>query len=125
VYAGFGRRFRKENKFRRLKIKPYLRRKNPRSEKRNQLYKRSSLLLANFRQRRRVQAKKAARIKEIVSKIIGPFYGNLRKKQMRFLRTQSKRLKSKILTSNETLLSHLENRLDVVIYRLNLAPTIL
>jgi ribosomal protein S4 len=34
-------------------------------------------------------------------------------------------LKSNKLTSNEILLNRLENRLDVVVYRLNLAPTIL
>ena len=70
MYAGFGERLRKENKFRTLKMKFYLRRKNPRSEKRNQLYKRSHFLLTNFRQRSRLYAKKTARIKQIVSKII-------------------------------------------------------
>ena len=34
-------------------------------------------------------------------------------------------IKSNKLTSNEVLLSCFENRLDVVVYRLNLAPTIL
>lgn len=125
VYAAFGESFRRENQFQGTKIKSYLRHKNPRSEKRNQLYKRSSLLLNNFRQRSRIPAKKAARIKNILSKIIWPFYGDLRAKQMRVLATKSKHLKSKTLTRDEILLNHLENRLDVVVYRLNLAPTIL
>ena len=125
VYSGFGESFRRENKFKTLKIRPYLRRKNPRSEKRNQLYKRSSFLLYNYRQHNRIYAQKAARIKNIMSKIVWPFYGNLRPKQIRIMATKSKRVKSKILTQNEILLNHLENRLDVVIYRLNLAPTIL
>ena len=125
VYAGFGERLRKENKFRTLKMKFYLRRKNPRSEKRNQLYKRSHFLLTNFRQRSRLYAKKTARIKQIVSKIIWPFYGNLRIKQMHRIYKKKRVIKSNKLTSNEVLLSCFENRLDVVVYRLNLAPTIL
>ena len=38
---------------------------------------------------------------------------------------KSRRIKSKTLAYNEIILSHYENRLDVVVYRLNLAPTIL
>ena len=125
VYSGFGERLRKENKFRTLKMKLYLRHKNPRSEKRNQLYRRSSFLLTNFRQRSRLYAKKTARIKKIVSKIIWPFYGNLRIKQMNCIYKKNRVLKSNKLTNNEILLSRFENRLDVVVYRLNLAPTIL
>jgi ribosomal protein S4 len=125
VYSGFGENVRKENKFRPLKTKFYLRHKNPRSEKRNRLYKRSAFLLNNFRRRSRVYAKKAARIKQIVSKIIWPFYGDLRIKQMNIIYKKNRRIKSKILTSNEILLNRFENRLDVVVYRLNLAPTIL
>ena len=125
LYEGFGERLRKENKFRLLKIKPYLRRKNPRHEKRNRLYNRNHILLTNLRLRFRIRAKKAARIKQIAGKILRPFYGNLRKKQMNKLLKKSRRQKSKFVTSNETILNRFENRLDVIIYRLNLAPTIL
>jgi len=125
LYAGFGERFRKENKFRPSEMKLYLRRKNPRSEKRNQLYQKASFLLTNYKFRFRVVAKKAARIKQLVQKIIWPFYGHLRIKQMTNIYKKSRRTKSKVLATNEVILSHFENRLDVVVYRLNFAPTIL
>jgi len=41
------------------------------------------------------------------------------------IRKKSKAIKSQFLSSNEVMLNHLENRLDVVVYRLNLAPSIL
>ena len=125
LYAGFGERFRKENKWRPLRMKLYLRRKNPRSEKRNQLYQRTAFLLANFKYHYRIFAKKNVRIKQLVRKIIWPFYGHLQIKQMTNIYKKSRRLKSKLLARNEIILSHFENRLDVVVYRLNLAPTIL
>ena len=125
LYEGFGERLRKENRWQDLKIKPYLRRKNPRREKRNRLYHRNSILLENFRQKFRIRANKVARIKQITGKILRPFYGNLRKKQMNNILKKSRTRKSNYLTHNEMILTHFENRLDVVVYRLNLAPTIL
>ena len=125
LYSGFGERLRKENKFRTLKIRPYLRTKNPRREKRNRLYFRVGVLLANFRQKFRIRTDKAKRIKQLANKILRPFYGHLRHKQMAVILKKSRRIKSKQLSSNENVLNHLENRLDVIVYRLNLAPTIL
>lgn len=125
LYSGSGEILRKENKFRYLKMRSYLRYKNPRYEKRNRLYQRNTKLLANFRQRNRIRADKAARIKQIAGKILRPFYGHLGFKQMTKLVKKSKRLKSKLISRNEVLLNHLENRLDVVVYRLNFAPSIL
>ncbi len=125
LYSGSGEILRKENKFRYLKMRSYLRYKNPRYEKRNRLYQRNTKLLANFRQRNRIRADKAARIKQIAGKILRPFYGHLGFKQMTKLVKKSKRLKSKLISRNEILLNHLENRLDVVVYRLNFAPSIL
>ena len=125
LYSGSGEIMRKENKFRRLKMRVYLRHKNPRYEKRNRLYQRNTKLLANFRQRNRIRADKAARIKQIAGKILRPFYGHLRFKQMTKLVKKSRRLKSNFISRNEILLNHLENRLDVVVYRLNYAPSIL
>ena len=106
-------------------MKPYLRSKNPRSEKKNLLYKRVTYLLKNFRKRFRIQASKFARIKQLTQKMLNPFYGHLRLKQITQLVKKSKKIKSPVLSRNEVLLSHLENRLDVVVYRLNLAPSIL
>jgi ribosomal protein S4 len=125
VYSGFGEHFRKENKFQTLKIKPYLRRKNPRYEKRNRIYHKATILLANRRQKFRIKANKIARIKQITSKILFPFYGNLRLNQRHKIIKKSRVIKSKQLSSNELILLHFESRLDVVVYRLNLAPTIL
>ena len=125
LYSGFHEDYRKENKFQTLKIKPYLRSKNPRQEKRHRLYSRTNYLLKNFRQRYRIRADKFARIKQLTSKILRPFYGHLRSHQIKRIITKSKKKKSKILTCNEVILSHFENRLDVIIYRLNLAPSIL
>jgi ribosomal protein S4 len=125
LYSGFGEIMRKENKFRPLKMRFYLRHKNPRYEKRNRLYQRNTKLLANFRQRNRIRADKAARIKQIAGKILRPFYGHLGFKQMSTLVKKSRRIKSKRISRNEIILNHLENRLDVVVYRLNFAPSIL
>lgn len=125
LYAGFGENLRKENKFRLLKIKPYLRHRNPRQEKKNRLYQRSTKLLTNSWHRSRIRADKSARIKQLIKKIIQPFYGHLNKKQMTHIRQKSKVTKSSLLSANEVMLNHLENRLDVVVYRLNLAPSIL
>jgi len=83
LYAGFNEDYRKENKFKILKIKNYLRSKNPRQEKRNRLYTRVNFLLNNFRQRYRIRADKYARIKQITSKILRPFYGHLRPHQIK------------------------------------------
>jgi len=58
-----------------------------------------------------------------VGKIYFPFYGHLKQKQ--FNKILKKKKKSQFLNKNETVLSSLENRLDVVVYRLNLAPNIL
>lgn len=102
-----------------------MRRKNPRHEKRNRLYQRNTKLLADFWHKFRIRADKAARIKQIASKIVGPFYGHLRPKQIQHLVKRSQNLKSNLLSRNEILLSRLENRLDVVVFRLNWAPTIL
>ena len=125
LYAGFGEDYRKENKFSPIKIKDYLRSKNPRREKRNRLYVRANFLLNNFRQRYRIRADKFMRIKQVVSKIVHPFYGHLRPKQMQILLKKSKNLKTNKLGLHEIVLSRLENRLDVVVFRLNLAPSIL
>ena len=65
------------------------------------------------------------RIQQLVRKIVWPFYGHLRIKQMKKIYQKSHKKKSNTLERNEVILSHFENRLDVVVYRLNLAPTIL
>lgn len=108
-----------------LKFKEYLRKRNPRFQKRNKLYWWRRKLLFQFYQNNRIKKKKAQRIKQVLGKIYLPFYGNLRKKQFTSILKRSQRKKSKLLNRNEKALSSLENRLDVVVYRLNFAPNVL
>jgi hypothetical protein len=124
--SAFEERYRKENKTKEeLKMKHYLRKKNPRYEKRNKLYKRKGKLLANSWQKKRLRADKAARIKQIAGKIVRPFYGHLSLKQFSKIIKKSKKRKFKQMSRTEAILRSLENRLDVVVYRLNWAPNIL
>ena len=116
AYFGFIERNRKELKITHqpLKFKEYLRKRNPRFQKRNKLYWWRRKFLLDFYHNNRIRKKKAQRIKQVLGKIYLPFYGNLNKKQF-----------TAILKKNKKILSSLENRLDVVVYRLNLAPNIL
>ena len=123
AYFGFIEKYKKEAKNRNLKMKEYLRKWNPRFQKRNQLFWWRRKLLFDFYHQNWIKKDKAQRIKQVVGKIYFPFYGNLKKKQFQNLLTKTK--KSQFLNKNETILSSLENRLDVVVYRLNLAPNIL
>lgn len=125
AYFGFIEKYKKENRNRNLKIKTYLRKWNPRFQKRNQLYWWRRKLLFDFYHKNWIKKDKAKRIKQVLGKIYFPFYGHLKQKQFNVLLNKKKKLKSQFLSKNETVLSSLENRLDVVVYRLNLAPNIL
>ena len=120
-------RYRKINKFdsEKLQYKFYLRNKNPRHIKRNRLYKRKIKLLANPWKRRRIAANKSARIKQIIGKLLRPFYGHLTLKQWKIIVKKNKKKKVKYQTRTETILQRLENRLDVTVYRLNWAPSVM
>jgi ribosomal protein S4 len=125
--SAFEERYRKINKFEgeKLQYKFYLRNKNPRHIKRNRLYKRKIKLTANPWKGKRIMAHQSARIKQILSKLLRPFYGHLTLKQWTVLLKKNKKKRSKYQTRVQTILQHLENRLDVVVYRLNWAPSIL
>jgi ribosomal protein S4 len=125
TFFGMVEKYKKNTGKRNAFIKPYLRKKNPRFEKRNKLYYWRKKLLFNAWHKNIIQKNKAQRIKHILGKLYRPFYGHLNTKQFTKLVKKSRRKKSKVLSRNEILLSNLENRLDVVVYRLNLAPTIL
>ncbi len=124
AYFGLVARSRKENKNQIPKRKPYLRKRNPRFQKRNQLYWWRQKLLFSFYKNNQINRDKAQRIKQVLGKIYLPFYGNLNKKQFQKIIKKNKKKKSKILNKNEKILSSLEARLDVIVYRLNLAPNI-
>ena len=125
--SSFEERYRKVNKFveKDFQYKFYLRHKNPRHIKRNLLYKRRTKLLANSWNGRRIEARKIARIKQILGKLLRPFYGHLTLKQWSILIKRQKKKKTKYQSRNENLLQYLENRLDVTVYRLNWAPSIM
>ena len=124
AYFGFVEKNRKEVREKNHILKQYLRKRNPRREKRNKLYWWRQKLLFNYR-KKKIRKKKAARIKQVLKKIYIPFYGNLNPKQFSAIIKKKKKKKSKLLNRNEEIWSSLENRLDIVVYRLNLAPNLL
>jgi len=125
VSEGYEERLTKKNRFQTRNVKPYLRLKNPRSEKKNHLYKKIVKLFNNQWKKSYTEIRHAARMKQLARKFIQPFYGNLSLKQTKKLIKKAKKIKSSRVSQTELILSHLESRLDVVIYRLNLAPNIL
>lgn len=124
AYFGFMEKYKKETRHRSLKMKNYLRKWNPRFQKRNQLYRWRRQLLFDFYHRNAIKKNKAQRIKQVIGKIYLPFYGHLTQAQFNTILKKKKKIKSQFLNKNERVLSALENRLDVVVYRLNLAPNI-
>jgi hypothetical protein len=68
---------------------------------------------------------KPKRVKQLLNKVLLPFYGHIKPKQLRSVYKKAHAVKSQALTSSDLLLNNLENRLDVVIYRLNIAPNII
>jgi len=125
AYFGFMEKYKKEARNRNLKMKNYLQTWNPRFQKRNKLYWWRRKLLFDFYHRNTIKKDKAQRIKQILGKIYLPFYGHFKQKQFNNLLKKKQKIKSQFLNRNEIVLSSLENRLDVVVYRLNLAPNIL
>lgn len=103
---------------------PYLQKKKPFRQKKNKLYQTHNYLLYNFRNRGLRKKKKFKHIKIILSRIILPFYGNLTQKQFTNLRKRTQRKKPETISRDTMHLSQFECRLDVTVYRLNLAPTI-
>jgi len=103
---------------------PYLQKKKPFHQKKNKLYQTHNYLLYPFRNRGLRKKEKFKHIKNILSKIILPFYGNLTQKQFKNLRKRTQRKKPETISRDNMHLGQFERRLDVTVYRLNLAPTI-
>jgi hypothetical protein len=103
---------------------PYLRTKKPFKQKRNKLYHWRNNLLFSHWTRNRIQKRKAKRIKKILSKIILPFYGNISEKQFSAINKKVQKKKPENISRDDFLLGKFETRLDIVVYRLNLAPNI-
>jgi hypothetical protein len=125
MYTGLLARQRREQKWtRKYAWIPYLRKKKPTVQKRNKLYRWRNNLLFSFWTRGMIRKKKGARIKKVLNKTILPFYGHLSEKQFASIKKKVQRKKTESLSRDDLLLGHFERRLDVVVYRLNLAPNI-
>lgn len=104
-------------------LKTAIRFKNPLYEKKNKVFYWLYQLLNN-RRAELIQKNKKLRIKQILKRIILSFYGNLKIKYFTYLTKKSHVGKSTRSTKRENLLKKLELRLDVLVYRLNIAPSI-
>lgn len=125
VYTGFLTSARREFLWlKRYSWTPMLRNKLEYRQKRNRIYFHRSRLLYTKENIQKFDANKNARIKQILSKTILPFYGNLRLKQFAKITKKSLIKKTELLSRDDIKLNYLESRLDVVVYRLNLAPNI-
>lgn len=104
---------------------PLLRNKIDKRQKKTKLYFYRQRLLYTWNKDTRIKTNKKARIKQLLTKSTLPFYGHLRLHQFDKLKQKAHSKKSLSLASDEIHLGYLERRLDVVVYRLNLAPNIL
>ena len=116
---------RKENKEIAQDVKIYSRLKNPLRTKRFFLYKSYDKLICRFGTKGKFNLKKKSRAYQIITKNVSPFYGGLTHKQFINIWGKSKKKKSTLEINNDIFLNQFESRLDVLVYRLNLAPTIL
>jgi ribosomal protein S4 len=124
LYTGSTQRFNKYTNLKYISWRNYLRYKNPRREKKNRLYNRYLFLLPS-QKTSVIQLNKKARIKKIVSKLILPLYGHLNEKQFNKIVKKNRYIKSSTQNKLDSLFSKFEMRLDVVVFRLNLAPNIM
>lgn len=126
MYSGFltseRREFRWLKKFSWI---PQLRNKWDKFQKKNKLYYYRHRLLYDKQLRHIIRTDKKARIKQILAKSTLPFYGHLRLKQFARLKEKAQIKKTCFLSREDIHLGSVERRLDVVVYRLNLAPNIM
>lgn len=100
---------------------PYLRKKKPIHSKKNKLYNHRKHLLFKKNNTELVRVRQRNRIKQILCKINLPFYGHLKIKQFHKL---TKKVQCKKNNRLHLQLNLFERRLDVIVFRLNLAPNI-
>lgn len=101
----------------------FLRMKMPSYHKRNQIYFRYTQALFH-KWTPSIRRRQYFYLKKILAKIILAFYGHLRLKQFKKIVKSNNRLKPSQNSRISLLLNKLERRLDVVVYRMNFAPTI-
>lgn len=125
LYSGFLTSERRELKWsQKFNWTPFLRNKRPVYEKKNKLYYQRKRLLRARSNRSSIRTKKKARIKQVLQRTTLPFYGHLRVKQFNKIKEKARKKKSTLLSREDIQLGYLERRLDVIVYRLNLAPNI-
>lgn len=107
-----------------MQFRPFNQDKNPHKYKTNKLFKWYSWLLRNWKSEYVIEQFKHKRIGQILKKIIFPYYGQWRLKQFTKFFKRIQVLKSLRKSRDEHLMTKLEYRLDVMAYRLNLAPTL-
>jgi hypothetical protein len=116
---------RQENRDTSQDMKIYTRLKNPLRTKRFQLYYQYDKLICRTGAKGKIRNKKKARIYQIMAKVISGFYGRSTRKQFSTLWYKTKKKKSFFESHNDIFFKKFESRLDILIYRLNYAPTIL
>lgn len=116
---------RKENRASFQDMKIYTRLKNPLQTKRFRLYQQYEKLVYNTWVQGRSKPKKIARTYQIMTKIVSAFYGQLKQKQLKKIWSKTRKKKSRLESHNDSFFATFERRLDVLVYRLNFAPTIL
>jgi ribosomal protein S4 len=126
LYKGSNNVFIIDNINKLSKMKPYLRRKDPEQTKHKQLYNRYRKIINNEKNIEfSIQKDKRNRINNIIYKLLQPFYGKLTKKQLKNIWQKIKIKKSTLNSKLDNLFATFEKRLDILVYRLNLAPNIL
>jgi hypothetical protein len=115
----------KENKDEIQQRKIYKRFKSPTQTKKFNLYQWYENLLSKKWLIQKHRKKKIARFYQIITKVVSPFYGHLKKKQFKRIWHKNKKIKSYWQTQSDNFFATFERRLDILVYRLNYAPTIL
>ena len=118
-----GQQFWFHNPFLLYTFKYYYRYKKPWEEKKKNLYSNFSHLVFNMTKKNTLY--KPKRVKQLLNRIVLPIYGHIKPQQLKAIYRRNHFVKSKEITSSNLLLYNLENRLDTLIYRLNLAPNII
>jgi len=125
LYKGTRNTITKFNKNLYLIFKPYNRVKLPSFEKKNKIFWWLNKLLWKTKHvDYRIQKNKRERIKELLLRLLLSFYGQLNIKNFYYLKNKTRKIKSITGDKWSLLLAKLELRLDVLIYRLNIAPSI-
>lgn len=112
-----------KNLYKTHRFMAYRRRQNPKYTKKNQLFFVYRSFLFN-QWGLDLKLKRFFKIHLALHKIITSFYGEIRMKQLKVIKNICARLKPRAEARSSFFLNRLERRLDVVLFRMNLAPTV-